>query len=534
MKNFIVAKIIRLLVDLSRYYPKNKFVRTLVRNAERTAKLAEDGKADSKIKVAIQLVQDPIYLGLFSKIINDLKSLRDTSCDVVIPRSIDGVIGVAFAQKVFRYPLVGYLYSNQWLRLLAPIIDNIAYRSQTIYDSLPLGKAKQKAKKIFEELNSGKIQINDLQICDVEVGDLIIDTYLRFKPAPKFNVADPFVLKILAQVHKDIDRAITYFSIQKPKVYLVPYSVYIAHGIPARVALSFGVTVYSFGSFVRFYKELKIGDVFHTPNVKNYSRDFYKLSEADQDSALKSARNLLETRINGGVDKATGYMARSAYSGKGQIGFDIKGYVIIFLHDFYDSPHGWDGLLFDDFWTWTTYTIDFLKKNEIPFAIKPHPNQRPESRSDCENLKIIYPGLKFIPDNVNNKELVEAGMACGVTVYGTVAHELAYLGVPSVCCAEHPHHSFDFCATAKTITEYDEYLSKTPNKSYDRDVLSLQSLQYVFMHNLNGSEDELAARDHWVSYMQSCTLEDDAAAIDSLNRLTNTDAYRKLLGKIIN
>ena len=35
---------------------------------------------------------------------------------------------------------------------------------------------------------------------------------------------------------------------------------------------------------------------------------------------------------------------------------------VLFLQDFYDSPHDWGKLSFDDFYHWTIYTLILIKK----------------------------------------------------------------------------------------------------------------------------------------------------------------------------
>jgi hypothetical protein len=132
----------------------------------------------------------------------------------------------------------------------------------------------------------------------------------------------------------------------------------------------------------------------------------------------------------------------------------VAGAVVVFLHDFFDSPHVYADLVFEDFWQWICCTIDTLQAAGIRF----YPEAAPEPGSPERRAVLEEPARRSYPhagaaiaQGVSNAQLAQAGMACGVTVYGTVAHELAFLGIPSIACARHPHHAFDFCRTATRI-----------------------------------------------------------------------------------
>src|SRR5262249_4742192 len=151
---------------------------------------------------------------------------------------------------------------------------------------------------------------------------------------------------------------------------------------------------------------------------------------------LKEAQQQLEVRLGGGIDPATSYMRVSAYAATSEPLPDVAGAVVVFLHDFYDSPHVYDRLVFPDFWTWVCFTIETLQQAGRKFLLKPHPNQVAPDGNALGTLTARYPGLSVLSSRISNRQLVEAGMICGVTVYGTVGHELAYMGVPCISCAK--------------------------------------------------------------------------------------------------
>ena len=251
-----------------------------------------------------------------------------------------------------------------------------------------------------------------------------------------------------------------------------------------------------FGNLITFGKRLSVDDSFHGTNGGAY-RDIAE-SLADPEPALARAKELLEGRLGGRIDHATSYMRQSAYVSTDEpVPAEVRGAVVVFLHDFFDSPHIYADLVFDDFWQWICCTIRTLTEAGIPFFLKPHPNQIAASAVVQKQLSAQFPTLRMLSTRITNRQLVEAGMGAGVTVYGTVGHELAYLGVPVICCARHPHHSFNFCRTAHSVEEYVALLFQPFELPLSREQMRHQALQFYYAHNLHGDAVALALRAHF-------------------------------------
>jgi hypothetical protein len=135
---------------------------------------------------------------------------------------------------------------------------------------------------------------------------------------------------------------------------------------------------------------------------------------------------------------------------------------------------------------------------------------------------------------VTNAQLAQAGMACGVTVYGTVAHELAFLGIPSIGCARHPHHAFDFCRTAKNREQYARYLTQALAPVVDRESLRTQALQFYYMHNLHGGPDELALRADFLAFWKACVGLDstDGEVLQALEAMRLSAGFQAFVAKL--
>ena len=479
---------------------------------------------------AAQVVEDPLFYGLFSMISIDVRRRIRCSGRQVITRSFSSYIGQGFSAFVLRSGLVSWLISSQWSRINRKILGPDGYRSQSF--NYPLSDLYDfwRALVLWRSLKNLE-DISQLVISDILVGDLIVDSYVRFRPSHCFLVKDRFVLTLLWQAHRDIRRAHDFFSGYKPSFYLTSYCTYVQHGIAARVALQVGVSVYVFSGPLVFGKKLSQNDYFHTPDTSDYYSNFEKMDR--QADKLNRAQEQLKYRLSGGVDDATGYMKHSAYSQSNEKVVDVEGAVVIFLHDFYDSPHVYDDLIFPDFWSWICFTIDSLIQSGTDFWIKPHPNQISLSDTAVQLLIKKYPQLQIMSSRITNSQLVEGGMVCGVTAYGTVAHELAYLGVPSICCAKHPHHSFKFCRTAKNLGEYRIFLQNPSFREQSPKEMQRQALAFFYMHNIYGGEDNMALRRQFNRYFKVVNDSQGDQLAQELIKFRELPAYNELIDNLV-
>lgn len=521
----LIAKVSRLIRTLFSRIPPDDKVKTIYQYVDREASSLNE--VTPKPIFAVQGVESPFFYALFSIISIDVRQRVESEGRLVVTRSLNSGIGKGFRVSVMRSGLVGWLISSQWLKINRQVVGPVGYRSQSFSHPFADSFDFWRACKLWLSLRDSE-DISKLLIRNILVGDLVIDSYLRFRPSPRFLVKDRFVLTVLWQAHRDIRRAYNFFSECKPKFYLSSYTTYIEHGVAVRVALKVGVPVYVVSVFG---KKLSMEDCFHVLDTSSYSCLFEKLDE--QKKLLSLAESQLKHRLSGGVDAATSYMKSSAYTYSNEELPVVKGAVVIFLHDFYDSPHAYDDFIFSDFWAWVCFTIDTLIKAKINFWVKPHPNQISLSDDAVQFLLQQYPQLQMISSRITNAQLVKEGMICGVTAYGTVAHELAYMGVPSICCAKHPHHSFEFCRTAKNLDEY-KYFLQAPNvQPLPVKEMRRQALAFFFMHNIYCGEENIALRRQFITLLKEVQDIEGTQLIQELVKFRGLSAYNQFIEELV-
>jgi hypothetical protein len=510
-------KISRGIFRLIASQPVDPRVSVLRRSLLGIKKLSYRNFPGRRALVAVQGVEDPIFFGLFAALTLELKSATGCQAALLQVRGVNGAIGTSWLAMILRSWPISMLVNRQWANANADLVGPVAYRSNSL--SHPVADLKDwfRAHRLWRSLQA-ETNISLLTIEGVLVGDLLIDSFLRFRPSPRFDVSDAFVRRVLWQCLRDLRVAKDFFERMRPAIYLSSYSTYIEHGVAARVALSVGTSVFVYGNLNTFGKRLSQADVFHTTNTTDYLREFEALQEPER--CLKAAAKQLEQRLSGGVDNATVYMKVSSYASSNEVVPEVREAVVIFLHDFFDSPHVYADMVFPDFWSWVDCTIRTLHNSGIPFWIKPHPNQSEQSILLMDILRAQYPYARFLSPQVTNKQLAEGGMLSGITVYGTVSHELAYFGIPSICCARHPHHPFKFCRTATNVSEYITLLRSPGHCPLSREDMRRHALAFFYMHNLHGCEDSLNLRDRFAALWR--TSHDHAASPQDLsNRLTD-------------
>jgi len=429
--------------------------------------------------------------------------------DAVVTRSISAALGVSWKDSLRRSAVSNFIYTNKWLRAFGWLIDGVAYRSTSlghpIGDLLDWFRADRLWKDLYE--NGG---VENCVVDGIFVGDLIHDSYLRFRPAMIFYANNTFARRVIWQIFRDIRRARQYFKKYRPSIYISSAcGAYVEHGIAVRVALNEGVKVWCFQAPPNFAKEVTLDDLYLTNNFLHYRENFEKLN--DKETRFDLARQLLEYRLSGGIDFSSAYMQTSNHLS--DLNHDLskfRGSAIIFLHVFSDAVHVFPEIVFHDFWTWVCFTIETLRKANIPFFLKLHPYESDRMQKVIiEKLQEKYGTLDWVPPKTTNKALVNAGISCGITVYGTVAHELAYLGVPTICSARHPHSSFDFCKTARTREEYGDFLKDIPNFYFDKSEMQRQALAFLYMHShLYDAAEKLDFHKTYLKYLRVCNASD--------------------------
>lgn len=435
--------------------------------------------------ILVQCVNDFFYYKLFYNVIkNEIKSHKYLFCGIspnlfVLKQEYNFLYLFNKIVSILNF----YFINKKWHKLYE------VAGLKTIYslDSINFFKKWQyfiKAIYIWFNLKSKKELLN-LYYKNIFVGDLVYDTYLRFRISPTININDPFLCYYIYKSFiavESCEKLVLKINIAK---YFCSYATYIQHGIPIRVFLKHNIDVFSSGNLQQLFKKLSNEDFLQTSNHHSYYNDFLQLG--DRESKLKIARDILVSKFNGKIDASISYMKESAFQ-TDNINISIEKFDgVIFLHDFFDSPHIYKDLIFNDFYEWVNHTLSLISEYGLNIAVKPHPNQISDSKKILDILKSKYKNIVWLDSDISNIAIFNSEIKFGISVYGTILHELAYFGINPICAGDNPHYSFDFVHKPKNICEYDNLILNYEQLKMPDNYKELVEI-FFYMHNIHKSD----------------------------------------------
>jgi hypothetical protein len=160
--------------------------------------------------------------------------------------------------------------------------------------------------------------------------------------------------------------------------------------------------------------------------------------------------------------------------------------IIIFSHCFFDEPHRYRRMLFDDFFDFIIKTVNYLKdKENLEIYIKPHPNGLPGNEIVFKKIKeefLNINNLFFIDKQISNNDIVKSNPNLAITVHGTVSHELAYNKITTINAGDNPHVNYDFNLNPTTQDEYFDMIDNTKNYMHKLNFDKEKIYEFLYMH----------------------------------------------------
>lgn len=341
-------------------------------------------------------------------------------------------------------------------------------------------------KKFVENLDFHTITKSDfenLHYRGILIGDLIYDNYLRKTKNLTLELRDPELINYLVETCMYLDKFLDFMRRNEVKAIVVTHMVY-NFAIPARVALTFGIDVFLCNAEVLYRVTHKNYYAYDTH--KNYPQLFSSLEKSCASEYLVQAELGLKSRLKGDLSDLPYFYSRvSPVTCNLEKLEKIGGaQFLVALHDFSDSPHFFGNCLFPDFYEWLKAIGEFSLENDVVFLIKQHPNSLFNQVEAIIQVIEKYPKLLLLDSNVSNLELGQMRLNGCLTVYGTIAHEMAYLGVPVVnACLNNPHASYTFSYTPKSVSEWHEIvkeLARTNKRVESAEVLEYYAINYLY------------------------------------------------------
>lgn len=392
-----------------------------------------------------------------------------------------------------------------------------AFGAECTLTSASAENERSLAEALAGELFSGlrtKWDVVNLAVEGLRVGDQIYDTYLRTFNEPTVLLTDPRLREVIR------DALLIYFAVRayvaghRVEALLTDDFSYLFSGIITRVLFRARVPIFVVMIGQPFYLvQLDpehsgpgpdgFGHGYPVPVVTRYYEypaTFARLPEDLKMPALAKARQRLQARLAGEED-ALVRMAQSTYGAGGARLFPSLGppRVLVMLHDFIDSPHGYRSILFPDFHEWIHFLLGHAQETPFAWYVKPHPASADPARSKMteanrkalDALRQRYPKIHFLPPGTSNRQIIEEGVSAMFTVYGTAGHEYAYAGIPVVNAGDNPHSAYPFNLHATSLDHYRECIREADRLTVTIEPAAIE--EYFYMHYFHLAERHGAA-----------------------------------------
>ena len=371
--------------------------------------------------------------------------------------------------------------------------------------------------QIIKALTSGslsKAEFEKFKYRNIEIGDIIYDEFLRRKGAVTLDFASANFSFFASTVLQFCDQLVEYFQIHNVKAVVVSHHNY-KFALPARVAMMYGIETYRLDLF-GLVKMTSSHPNSYLNAIDDLRSDLENLSFKERIQGQRLALDKIQKRLQGNVEDLGMLKHKEIAIEKEEIKnlFNSeKIVVLVALHDFHDAVHA-NGIGFHpDFAEWLEDIGRVTEGKNVTCLIKPHPYQRGNVENFLQATCDRFSHFKLISPYTSNASLVSWGLRHCLTVYGSVAHELPYLGVKVInASANNPHRDFNFSYTPRDLGEFRTILGSLESFEFQPDVTSL--LDYYLMRFIIGRPSWLLQyTGDFIKYVGSFTEPDSEKAI---------------------
>ena len=192
-------------------------------------------------------------------------------------------------------------------------------------------------------------------------------------------------------------------------------------------------------------------------------------------------------RLSGSFDKYLPYMEKSQFRNQSKKIFfnnNRKEKIIIFPHCFYDYPHRFRHMIFNDFYEHALY---FMKLSRVydkyDWYYKPHPTSLPGHVNIHKVLLKKFPQINYINKDVSHRNILKLKPKCIITNHGSVAHEYASFKVPCINTGDNHHINYDFCIHAKSFSSLNRIMHNLDKYIKNINFDNKKIYEFLYMHN---------------------------------------------------
>lgn len=335
-------------------------------------------------------------------------------------------------------------------------------------------------------------KLEELTINNIWIGDLIYDTYLKKFSKPTIDLNSDLFKIFFKKSLLFFFFWEEYFKENEIEGVCVCHSVYLS-GIPLRIAHRKKLRCFSASNMnlLNLSKSIDYKKKYNGSDTifDSFNDVFKKNSSQPKKNFLIEGKKILKQIIHG--KKRIWYLPNKTYSNlrlKKKIKKNRTS-VVIFAHNFVDSPHIYGNHFFPDFKEWFNFLSKIINKTNYNWYLKDHPVTNDVTKKEVNNFLKKNPKIKYLDKNFLNNNLVNLGVDYILTVYGSIASEAPYYGINVINATKNgPHKNYDFSINPKNLNEYRKLLFNLKIKKFKKKLDKLffyhYAKNYIYRKNL--------------------------------------------------
>lgn len=360
--------------------------------------------------------------------------------------------------NIFKNKIFFFFLKKKWTKIYKILEINKLYDFSE-FSFRGFAFAVKNFSVIFNNINS-KEALLKIKLEEIYIGDLVYDTYIRYRQVPTVDISDIYLKFIIFKTLIIFKNIKNFIKDKEIEYYFTSYTSYINHGLIARYFVSKKIKVYTFPKqHIQNFCE-KVNSKKYYAGIKNSDLIYQKfLKEKNKKKIISLGKAKLELRFQGKKEEGSSYMIIPSYK---KNNFEKKIFLhdgVLFLHDFYDAPREAGIRMFNDYYEWTEFVIKVIVNNQLNIAVKFHPNSKPESIKFNDFLKKKYRNITFLSKDYSNINIFKSKkFKVGISVSGSVLYELLYFSKVPLYLTKNLVSPLNIVPMAKTKKEYENLI----------------------------------------------------------------------------
>ena len=356
--------------------------------------------------------------------------------------------------------------------------------------TIPLRRSDvRRARAIVEEYRSSGPTVEDLalvEVAGINVGEVVIDKVVQ-KGSVRIDPLEPRLLTILREQAARV-LALSRWMEHNRVTAMLAIDVAYAPGLSLRLAVHSGID--AFIAHHRQFVHLDGDRPFNGLQSADFPRLMDSLGPGVRDEVREAGEQFLTARLTpGGTGfSATGVDVWAEERSPFLDAFERRGRraVLVASHSFYDAQHAGGPFLFSDFFSWLEHLKGIAERTTWLYMVKLHPDSRDTAigvREAVEELFQDAENVVVLPQEVTQRQLLEFGIDLVYTIYGTVAMEFPFLGVPALTARiASTHAPYSYALVPNSVEQLERILLDEASWEYPIDRTEIHeyvALQYL-------------------------------------------------------